>query len=563
MKPKIIVCGLGRTGYRVFSLLKQQGVAVVGISTQPRPEADLADIVVGDLRSPQTLMAAGIHDASALLLMHGDDALNLAVLTQARMLNPRIHIINRLLNARLGDRLDQTLAYHVSMSVSALAGPIFAFAALGNRAIGQIRLMGATWPMYEEVIGPDHPWQGRSLRQLWTNRDRLLIYYLPAHQGGDLVGAVLANRPLQVGDRLIVATRPTVAKAQRRSWQRWLGNVGAGLRQFRRQSQAALAITLVLLLLIGASTLIYVSVNLSSTLPEALYFTVGMLTGAGGHEEVAETSPIAIKVFTAVMMLVGAGVIGVFYALLNDLVLGSHFHQVWNAVQLPQRGHYIICGLGGVGFQIAQQLRQAGHGVVVIERDPQGRFVNSVRALKIPVIIDDASLPGTLTAAKVTTAAALLAVTSHDTDNLEVALTAKSLAPKLPIVVRNHDPDFAQQVQRVFEFDRVMSPTDLAAPAFAAAALGGRVLGNGMTAQTLWVALGMLITAGHPFCGQGVAAIAQQADLVPLYLETPQGSRHGLDLLHHRLDCQDVLYLTIPAHKLEQLWHPAPRQETV
>lgn len=560
MKPKIIVCGLGQTGYRVFSLLKQQGAEVVGISSTP---VDEDDILVGDLRSPATLIEAGIYDASALLLLNSDDALNLAILTQARVLNPRIRIINRLLNTRLGDRLDQTLAYHVSMSVSALAGPIFAFAALGNNAIGQIQLMGTTWPMYEEHIGSNHPWNGVPLQCLWNNRDRLLIYYLPQGQTIDLVSAVLQNRPLETGDRLIIATRPSLARGQRLSWQRRFKSFIAGLAQFRRQSQAALGITLVLFLLIALCTLIYISVNLTSTLPDALYFTVGMLTGAGGHEEVAERSPVVIKVLTAMMMLIGAGVIGVFYALLNDLVLGTHFHHVWNAAQLPQRHHYIVCGLGGVGYQIVQQLQKSGHEVAVIERDPNGRFVNSTRALKIPVMIDDASLPDALNSVNITAAAALIAVTSHDTVNLEVALTAKSLAPKLPIVVRNQDPEFAEQVQQVFEFDRVMSPTELAAPSFAAAALGGRVLGNGMTAHSLWVALGALITMGHPFYGKSVAAIAQESDLVPLYLEAAQGTLHGFELLNHVLEYQDVLYLTIPANKLEELWRTVPSQLTV
>ncbi|MEM9005386.1 MAG: NAD-binding protein [Cyanobacteria bacterium P01_F01_bin.86] len=563
MKPKIIVCGLGSTGYRVFSLLKQQGAEVIGISDRPVDNLDAidaADIIVGDLRSSTTLIKAGIHDASALLLMSSDDALNLAILTQARVLNPHIRIINRLFNTRLGERLDQTLAYHVSISVSALAGPIFAFAALGNKAIGQIHLMENTWPMYEEYIEVDHPWNGVRLQHLWKNRDRMLIYYLSAKQRVDLVSAVLNQQRLATGDRLIIATRPSIAKAQRLSWKRQLQSFMAGLMQFRHQSRAALLITLVLLLLIALSTLIYISVNFNIALPDALYFTVGMLTGAGGHEEVAEQSPVVIKLFTALMMLVGAGVIGVFYALLNDLVLGSHFHQVWHAAQLPQQQHYIICGLGGVGFQIAQQLKQSGYEVVVVDRNPQGRFVNSTRALKIPVINDDASLPETLNAANITTAAALLAVTSHDTANLEIALTAKSLMPKLPVVVRNQDPDFAQQVQQVFEFEHVMSPTELAAPAFVAAALGGQVLGNGMTGRSLWVALGTLITGGHPFFGQSVSQVSQEADLVPLYIETPQGTLHGFALLHHVLSYQDVLYLTIPANKLEELWRTVPSQ---
>ena len=173
MKPKIIVCGLGNTGYRVFSLLKRQGVLVTGISTLPREDDG---IIVGDLRSPEILIQAGIRDATALLLMSSDDALNLAILTQARVINPRIRIINRLINSRLGSRLDQTLAYHVSMSVSALSGPIFAFAALGNTAIVQIDLMGANWPMYEELIDDRHPWNGALMRHLWDNRDRMLIY---------------------------------------------------------------------------------------------------------------------------------------------------------------------------------------------------------------------------------------------------------------------------------------------------------------------------------------------------------------------------------------------------
>lgn len=560
MKPKIIVCGLGNTGYRVFSLLQRQGVEVVGISNQIANEAN---IISGDMRSPETLIKAGVYDASALLLMTSDDALNLAILTQARVLNPRIRIINRLLNTRLGDRLDQTLAYHVSMSVSALAGPIFAFAALGNTAIGQIDLMGTNWPMYEEYISDNHPWNGALLRHLWENRDRMLIYYCSDSQNVDLVSAVLNRQKLKTGDRLIIATRPKTSGIQRRTWERRVKSFLAGLTQFRRQSQAALVITLVLLLLITFSTLLYLSVNFDVAIPDALYFTVGMLTGAGGHEEVAEKAPVAVKVFTTIMMLVGAGVIGVFYALLNDLVLGSHFHQVWNAVQLPQRHHYIVCGLGGVGFQIAKQLKQGGHDVVAIERDPHGRFVHSARALKIPVITEDASLPDVLNSVHIPKATALLAVTSHDTDNLEIALTAKSLAPHLSIVVRNQDPDFSRQVKQVFGFEQVLSPIELAAPSFAAAALGGRVLGNGITEHSLWVALGTLITPGHPFCGRTVSEVATETDLVPLYVETPQTTIHGFDLLSCMLGSQDVLYLTIPANKLEELWRTVPSQLTL
>ena len=93
MKPRIIVCGLGRTGYKIFSLLKQQGAAVVGISDRLLSnEGD--SVVIGDLRAASTLRRAGIEEAQILILSNDDDGLNMAILTQARVINPRIRIVN-------------------------------------------------------------------------------------------------------------------------------------------------------------------------------------------------------------------------------------------------------------------------------------------------------------------------------------------------------------------------------------------------------------------------------------------------------------------------------------
>jgi hypothetical protein len=151
-------------------------------------------------------------------------------------------------------------------------------------------------------------------------------------------------------------------------------------------------------------------------------------------------------------------------------------------------------------------------------------------------------------------------VTSDDTVNLEIALSAKSLAPKLPVVVRNQDPHFSRDVQQVFEFEAVLCPLELATPAFAAAALGGQILGNGMTGDTLWIALATMITPSHPFCGRRVKEAAMAVDFVPLYIETNCQTLHGWDVLETCLSAGDVLYLTIPASGLEQLWRVTPSQ---
>ncbi|BAZ19973.1 TrkA domain-containing protein [Kalymmatonema gypsitolerans NIES-4073] len=559
MKPRIIVCGLSRTGYKIFRLLRQQGALVVGIHHKPIPGESAGDVIVGVLHAASTLTAAGIQQAHTLVIAGPDDELNLSIMMQARVLNPRIRIINRFFNTNLGDRLDQTVPNHLSMSVAGLAAPVFTFAALGNQAIGQIKLFKQTWPIHEEYIDENHPWQGRKLVDLWNDRSRMLIYYMPLKGEIDLVAAVLSGQELKVGDRLIVGTQPRV-RSIRKSLIAKLLKVVTNLRQFKKHAESVVAMSIVLFVIIVIATLTYTSTNTNISIVDALYFAVGMITGAGGNDKVVENAPASIKLFTVLMMLVGAAVIGLLYALLNDFVLGSRFKQFWDAARVPHRHHYIVCGLSGIGIKIVQQLYASGHEVVVIERDSNNKYVNTARGVGIPVVYADASFSATLKVANLESAAAVLAVTGNDATNLEIALKAKCMTPKVPVIVHYAEPDFARMAQQVFDFEAVLSPAELAAPAFAAAALGGEILGNGITADSLWVAFATLITASHPFCDQPVKDVAMSADFVPLYLETNSQTIHGWDLLETSLSAGDVLYLTMPATRLYQLWRSAPPQ---
>jgi Trk K+ transport system NAD-binding subunit len=494
--PQIIVYGLDSIGYRIFCLLRQQKAAVIGVNRYPIPGE--TEIVVGDLLSAETLRKARIESAQTLVIANHDDATNLEILLQARLLNPRIRIVNRLYNHSLGDRLDRTLPLHFTMSVAELSAPIFAFAAIGQAAIGHLRLFQGIWPIYEEHIHIGH----QRLSLIERLRKSLL----------------------------------------------WLA-------QFQRHLRSGLLVTLLLLFTIFLATAAYVCFGWGQrNFADALYFSVGMITGAGGNEDIAERASTIMKVFTAVMMLVGAGVIGIFYALLNDLVLGSRLRSFWDVTRVPQKNHYIICGMGGTGLKVAQQLVSQGHKVVVIERDDNNRFLSAARSQQISVIIADASLPLTLHSANISQATALLAVTDDDMGNLEISLTAKELAPQLSIIVRNNNPALTERMDQVFDFNAVLNPFDIAAPAFAAAALGGRILGSGVTGEILWIALSLLITPAYPFCHQSVQDIAIEADLVPLYLQTAQQQLHGWDLLKTILQPGDVLHLTIPAKNIERLW---------
>ncbi len=557
MKPRIIVCGLGRTGYKVFRLLRQQGALVVGIHHELIPDEVTGDVIVGELHAASTLTAAGIQQADTLVIAGSEDALNLSIMMQARVLNPCIRIINRFYNTNLGDRLDQTLPDHLSMSVVGLVAPVFTFAALGNQAIGQIKLFQQTWLIHEEYIDEHHVLRGCKLSDLWDDRSRMLIYYQPVEGENNLVSAVVSEQELKVGDRLIVATPPRI-RQKRKSLMRKLLKVLSNLRQFEQHGRSVVVGGIVLIAIIIIATLTYKSTEVKMSIVDALYFSVGMMTGAGGNDKVVEQASQSIKLFTVFIMLIGAVVIGIWYALLNDFVLGNRFKQFWDAARIPQCDHYIVCGLSGIGIAVVQQLHDSGHEVVVIETDFNNRFINTARELGIPVIQGDASFRVTLKASNINSAAAVLAVTYNDATNLEIALKAKGLTPSIPVIVKYADPDFAGMAQQVFGFEAVLSPAELATPAFAAAALGGRILGNGITGDSLWVAFATLITPSHPFCGQWVRDAAISADFVPLYVETNCQTFHGWDLLEINLSPGDILYLTIPATRLYQLWRNTP-----
>lgn len=558
MKPRIIVCGLGRTGYKILRLLRQQGAIVVGIHHQPVSGENAANVIIGELQAASTLQAAGIKEAHTLVITTTEDALNLSIMMQARVLNPQIRIINRFYNTNLGERLDQTLSNHLSMSVVGLAAPVFTFAALGNKAIGQIKLLQQTWPIQEEYIHENHPWKGKKLSDLWEDPTRMLIYYVPVQGKMNLVSAVLSEQQLRVGDRLIIGTQPRI-RQPRKSLVRKLLKIFANIREFQKHAQSVTGMAIALLVIILLSTFTYISTKHSISFIDALYFAVGMITGAGGNDKVVENAPDSIKLFTVVIMLIGAGVIGIWYAMLTDFILGSRLKQFLDAARIPERNHYIVCGLSGIGIKIVQQLHLSGHEVVVIETDANNRFVTTARDMSIPVILADASFRATLQRSNINTANSVLAVTSDDATNLEIALKAKALAPNIPVIVNYADPDFAGIAQQVFDFEAVLSPAELAAPAFAAAAIGGRIIGNGMIADSLWVAFATVITPIHPFCDEWVKDVAKSADFVPLYVEINHETVQGWDLLETILAPGDVLYLTMPATRLNQLWREEGR----
>lgn len=96
--------------------------------------------------------------------------------------------------------------------------------------------------------------------------------------------------------------------------------------------------------------------------------------------------------------------------------------------------HYIVCGFGRVGTQVAEELFHDGVDFVIIDRDP--REVKNAADKGYNSVCGDPTMEESLQKANIDNAKALITCLGEDTDNLFVTLTARSLNANLYIVAR-------------------------------------------------------------------------------------------------------------------------------
>jgi CPA2 family monovalent cation:H+ antiporter-2 len=105
----VIVCGYGRTGQRLAHLLEQERIDVIALDTDPERVRGAAaageKVVFGDASRYETLVAAGVARASALVITFVDTQLALRILHHVRALNPALPVIIRTLDDADMDQL--------------------------------------------------------------------------------------------------------------------------------------------------------------------------------------------------------------------------------------------------------------------------------------------------------------------------------------------------------------------------------------------------------------------------------------------------------------------------
>jgi Trk K+ transport system NAD-binding subunit len=184
----ILICGLGKVGYRVVVWLAQREprpriVVLTSGDTHASFHQKIAalpgvEVVEGDARDTETLQRAGVTGAAALAALTSNDQANLQIALEARRLNPDVHIVLRVFSDALAEKMTDLFGIHTTYSTSELASAtLAASAAVGGVqwafSAAEGRLFGANTLR----LPAEHPYAGRDLASLRA-REGLLVIWL-------------------------------------------------------------------------------------------------------------------------------------------------------------------------------------------------------------------------------------------------------------------------------------------------------------------------------------------------------------------------------------------------
>lgn len=162
------------------------------------------------------------------------------------------------------------------------------------------------------------------------------------------------------------------------------------------------------------------------------------------------------QAFAIVAMLAAIIFLAVFTAGMVEHLLSGRYVGLLGRRVMPRSGHVIVVGLGQVGFRLCQELRTLGVAVIGLERDAKSRNLQLARAIDIPVYLGDGSMRRTMQKLRVDRSLAVVAVGSDELDNVAVAITARALAPGVPVVIRAGTHDAIEETASLFSIGSVV-----------------------------------------------------------------------------------------------------------
>jgi voltage-gated potassium channel len=335
------------------------------------------------------------------------------------------------------------------------------YSALAYEIVGDLLIFGlAGWHIYAALS------RTKLLAKMHSQAQRLNLFQQPAPfrpiaewtltLTGLLIGAALLIAVLIPKEELLNPTSVIVASG--------LALATVLIFVFSRMpasllSQLRVLRALVLFAAVAAVGTIGYSQLEDWTVAEALYATVVTMTTIG-YGDFVPTSDSA-RIFTVLLSLFAIGIGGYAVTSIAAFVIEGNFHRFIQGRKVDKQivrinNHYILCGAGRVGKQVAVEFYKTQVPFVVIEQNPE--ILNGLlRELDIPYVQGDATQDETLSLAGVERATGLVAALSDDKDNVFIVLSARTMNPQLRIISRMRHEKNRNKLKKAGA-DKLISP---------------------------------------------------------------------------------------------------------
>lgn len=195
---------------------------------------------------------------------------------------------------------------------------------------------------------------------------------------------------------------------------------------------------------------------------DCFYMTFITISTIGFNEVVDVTRHEYGRLFSVFIGFSGIGVLGYVLSTFTAFMLEGDLNISWRRKRMQKKinelkDHYIVCGVGRVGSNVAHELAMTGRPYVIIDEDIAqiDKYLD-----KHPgqlYLQGDATDNDILLQAGVTRAQGVFAVAAEDGQNLVISLSAKQLNPKVRVVARCHEVKNVDKTRRAGA-DEIVSP---------------------------------------------------------------------------------------------------------
>jgi voltage-gated potassium channel len=195
---------------------------------------------------------------------------------------------------------------------------------------------------------------------------------------------------------------------------------------------------------------------------DAFYMTFITVATIGFGEIIDMSSNQPARILTVVIGILGAGNLSLLFSVVTVALLETDLNGTLRRKRMEKaikklKGHYILCGFGRVGRNIAHELEATNRHFVGIDEELHLLEDFKEKNPGFLYLHGDASDDDMLLAADLEDAKGLFAVTGDDSRNLMIVITAKQLKPELRVVARCTETRNIEKMRKAGA-DAIVSP---------------------------------------------------------------------------------------------------------